>query len=98
MKKIWTNIKSFLRKGRAVIVIVLFGLYMTFVDSHNFIDTFKLKQELRELEQQKNYYREKIAQDSAILEGLKDDAFLEKYAREHFYMRRDGETIYVVQE
>lgn len=98
MKKLWGHIGGFIRRFRWPVTIVLFAVYMTFYDSHNLINVYKLKQDIRELEQQKRYYRGKIAEDSTVLESLKDDAYLEKYAREHFYMRRDGETLYVLQE
>ena len=32
----------------------------------------------------------------AILENLKDDRFLEQYAREHYLMKREDETIYLL--
>ena len=44
------------------------------------------------------HYQQKITQDSTILENLKDDAFLERYAREHYLMKRQGETIYIIKE
>ncbi len=56
----------------------------------------RLKQKINELEAQKDYYQNKITEDSTILENLKDDRFLEQYAREHYLMKREDETIYLL--
>ena len=37
-----------------------------------------------------------IQQSITILENLKDDRFLEQYAREHYLMKREDETIYLL--
>ena len=37
-------------------------------------------------------------EDSTFLENLKQDWFLEKYARETFYMKGRGEEIYLLEE
>ena len=57
---------------------------------------WRLKQKINELEAQKDYYQNKITEDSTILENLKDDRFLEQYAREHYLMKREDETIYLL--
>ncbi len=79
-----------------MISILIFVLLVTVFDKNNLIEAWRLKQELNELEVQKGYYQEKITQDSTLLENLKDDRFLEHYAREHFLMKRDDEVIYVI--
>ena len=81
-----------------MISIIIFILLITVFDKNNLIEVWKLNQQLNELESQRDYYQQKIAQDSTILENLKDDAFLERYAREHYLMKRQGETIYIIKE
>lgn len=80
-----------------VITVLVFVLLMVFFDSNNLLDRWKLNEQIRELNSQKSYYLERIAEDSTILERMKDDAFLEQYAREHYLMRRSDEQIYVIQ-
>ena len=81
-----------------LITIVVFVLLLTFFDKNNFIDRHKLKEQIRELESQRDYYQARIAEDSLLLERLKDDDFLEKYAREHYLMKRNGETVFIIPE
>ncbi len=80
-----------------LITFAVFILLITVFDRNNLIDAWKLKQEIKELETQKEYYQQKITEDSLILENLKDDRFLEEYAREHYLMKRDGETLYLIE-
>ena len=81
-----------------MISIIIFILLITVFDKNNLIEVWKLNQQLNELESQRDYYQQKITQDSTSLENLKDDAFLERYAREHYLMKRQGETIYIIKE
>ena len=78
------------------ITIIVFLLLVTVLDRNNLLDRSKLKEQIRDLEAQKKYYRERIEEDSALLEKLKDRAFLEQYAREHYLFKKDGEQVYVV--
>lgn len=93
------SVNKFLKDRRLwMISIIIFILLITVFDKNNLIEVWKLNQQLNELESQRDYYQQKITQDSAILENLKDDAFLERYAREHYLMKRQGETIYIIKE
>lgn len=79
-----------------LISIVVFGLLIVVFDKNNLIEAWRLKQKINALEVQETYYRQKIAEDSTVLENLKDDRYLEQYAREHYLMKRKEETIYLV--
>ncbi len=79
-----------------LIAIAVFILVITVFDKNNLIEAWRLKQKINELEAQKDYYQNKITEDSTILENLKDDRFLEQYAREHYLMKREDETIYLL--
>ena len=88
------SVNKFLKDRRLwMISIIIFILLITVFDKNNLIEVWKLNQQ-----SQRDYYQQKITQDSTILENLKDDAFLERYAREHYLMKRQGETIYIIKE
>ncbi|MDR2936450.1 MAG: septum formation initiator family protein [Rikenellaceae bacterium] len=89
--------KNFFKGNRLLVITILFFLVLvTFVDKNNLVDSWQVRQNIRALEDQKAYYLKKIAEDSAVLENLKDDDYLERFARENYLMKRTGETIYVV--
>ena len=79
-----------------LISIVVFGLLIVVFDKNNLIEAWRLKQKINAREVQETYYRQKIAEDSTVLENLKNDRYLEQYAREHYLMKRKEETIYLV--
>lgn len=69
---------------------------MTFFDVNSFIKQYKLSQELSELKQHEDYYRSEIKKDSLIIQALSQDEGMEKYAREHYYMKKENEDIFIV--
>ncbi len=81
-----------------MILIGGFVLFVVFFDNDNILDRIKLKRRIGDLEKQKEYYQQRISEDSALMQNLRDDIFLEKYAREKFLMKRPGETLFIVEE
>ncbi len=82
-----------------IVTIILFVIFVAFFDpGRNLIDRMRLKEDIKELKDQRDYYLEKIAADSMLIENLKDDDFLEEYAREKYLMKRAGEIVYIAPE
>lgn len=79
-----------------IITIAVFILLLSVFDKNNLLDRWKLNKSIYALEQQRDYFLERIAEDSTLIENLKNDQFLERYAREHFLMKRDNEQIYII--
>ncbi|UXP33987.1 septum formation initiator family protein [Reichenbachiella agarivorans] len=81
------------------IATVVFVVWMLFFDSNDFYSQYQLKAKVEELEDQKVYYEKKIEATEADREALlKDSELLEKFAREKYFMKKDGEDIFVVVE
>ncbi|RJE73225.1 septum formation initiator family protein [Reichenbachiella sp. MSK19-1] len=81
------------------IVTVVFLVWMLFFDSNDFYSQYQLKSKVEELEDQKAYYQKKIERTEADREALlNDDELLEKFAREKYFMKKDGEDVFVVIE
>lgn len=75
--------------GVIVVIAVFFG--------SDVVRIISLSRDISQLERRRNYYEEMIRQDSIVLRSLDDDEFLERFAREHYLMRRKGEQIYIVE-
>ena len=89
--------KKFLKGHRFIfIALVVFLVLVTFVDKNNWLDNFRLNRKISALEEQRDFYLQRIREDSIVLENLQDPYFLEQYAREHFYMRRPDEEIFII--
>ena len=89
-----------IRPGRkfwiaATAIIVVLTL---FVVGRNALHAVKIKGQINALLREELFYRERIAQDSALVEQLRYDDYLEKYARENYHMQRRDEHVYIVEE
>ena len=52
---------------------------------------------LRQLEKDRDYYKERIEEDRRKLNELKTSSDnLEKFAREQYFMKKDDEDIYII--
>jgi cell division protein FtsB len=72
-------------------------VYLIFFDDHNLIKRFNTKQEIKQLEQEYQYYLDEIeANKSKINQLNKDSVFLEKFAREKYYMKNDQEDVFIL--
>ena len=49
------------------------------------------------LNREKAAYEAQIARDSLLINNLKNDEFLEQYARETYYMQRPNEQVFIVE-
>lgn len=79
----------------ATAAIVVFTVFMV---GRNALHAVKIKRQINVLTRERAYYSEKIEQDSALLERLRYDDFLEEYARENYHMQRRNEHVYIIRE
>ena len=89
-----------IRPGRkfwiaATAIIVVLTL---FVVGRNALHAVKIKGQINALLREELFYLERIAQDSALVEQLRYDDYLEEYARENYHMQRRDEHVYIVEE
>lgn len=76
-----------------------FLVWMLFLDSNDLISRFKLGVKLRNLDREKAYYQEKIADvEKDRHELMTDRELLEKFAREKYLMKKETEDIFIIQE
>jgi cell division protein DivIC len=89
----WFNIF----KNKYFIASFLFIAWIIFFDENSFMVHIENKRRLKELQMQKEYYKERIAEDTKKFEELNAGMNqLEKFAREQFLMSAPGEEIFVV--
>lgn len=96
-KKRNTIIKWLLNKY--FIVTLLFFVWIAFFDENNLVAHRNNKQQLHDLVQQKEYYKNRIASDNQKLQDLhagKEE--LEKFAREQYHMSKPNEDVFVIVE
>ena len=73
-------------------------IYTAIVTVRNLVTIYRVNGRISRLEEQYELYRNRIEQDSTLLERLTYDEYLEQYAREKFHMQRADEHIYIVED
>ena len=85
--------------NKYVITILVFAILLLFSPNNNIIYYFKIKEQCKEVEQQKNFILEEIKQDSIRNADLeKNIKAKEKYGREKYLMKAANEDIYVIKQ
>ncbi len=83
-------------RNRYFLVLALGLAWIIFFDKHDILTQWTLGQTLKELEADKQYYKEQIKQ---VRNDKKDlETNIEKYAREHYYMKKDDEDVFIFVE
>lgn len=101
LTKLYVKIRSgnipWYMKNKFMIASALFLVWLTFFDRNNFIDQYKLHTQLNDLRSKKEYYAVQIN----IVKQEKQELFtnmasLEKFAREHYMMKKANEDLFVI--
>lgn len=96
------NIKRVLKylvKRKYLLSIIIFIIWILLFDQNSIVNRIKDAGKLKKLNQEKEYYIDKIKEDSIKLYELKtNDANLEKFAREQYYLKAKDEEIFIIKE
>jgi cell division protein DivIC len=85
--------------NKYVLVLIFFVVWMLFFDQRDFFQQQEKRAELNKLEQKKAYYQQEIQKTKKELGDLQNSpAAVEKFARERYLMKKDGEDIFVVDD
>lgn len=76
---------------------IIFLIWMLFLDTNSFLIHRELDQEIKELEAQKKEYLKEIEKDASAIEQLENLDSLEKFARENYLHKKEGEKIYLIE-
>lgn len=86
-------------KNKYLIASVLFLVWVAFFDQNNWVERYQNLKELKQLENDREYYLQKIEEDRERLKELKtNNENLEKFAREQYLMKKDNEDVFIIVE
>ena len=78
---------------------ISFLVWMIFLDSNDFINRVGMSLKLGGLENEREYYQEKISEVQKDREELMGtNELLEKFAREKYLMKKESEDIFIIEE
>ena len=83
-------------RNRYFMVSILFVAWMVFFDKHDVLTQFRLQSSQERLKEDKAYYQEMIEEAKADKIDIERDK--EKFAREHYYMHKVDEDIFIFVE
>ncbi len=99
-KKVGKNIEKTISKGKkyawriTLASVILLGVILISRPLYSIIRT---SIEIKELNREKAIYKNSIRRDSTLIENLKNDEFLERYAREKYLMQGKNEQVFIVE-
>ncbi len=84
-------------KNKYVFTTLVFMLWMLLFDSNTFLSQVRMRMEINEMQTIQTFYRQEIQKSNAELkELLTNSATLEKFAREHYLMKRPDEDVFII--
>ena len=85
--------------NKYVIAIFAFIVWVSFFDQRDLFNNIEQKKTLNDLLAKKHYYEQEIATAQQELTDLQNNSTaLEKFAREKYLMKRDGEDIFIIED
>ena len=99
-KKVGKNIEKTISKGKkyawriTLASVILLGVILISRPLYSIIRT---SIEIKELNREKAIYKNSIRRDSTLVENLKNEEFLERYAREKYLMQGKNEQVFIVE-
>ena len=86
-----------LLNNKFFLVTVIFVVWMLFFDKNDLYTQYEQRQQLRKLEQERDFYTKETAQVTKELDELSSNpAKLEKFAREKYLMKKANEDVFVI--
>jgi hypothetical protein len=83
-------------KNKFIITSLVFLTYIIFIDDNDIFFISNQNEKLSELEIRNEKMKKKLEETKSILNKIEDLDFLEAYARETKFFKRDNEEIFVI--
>lgn len=75
----------------------IFIIWMIFLDTNSYLIHNRLNSEIEQLIIKKEKLKKEIEKDIKFINDMKDLDKYEAFARENFYMKKNGEEIYIIE-
>lgn len=100
-KRVSKQVEKSISKGKEyawriiLVSVVMLGIILI---GRPLVSLIRTSIEIRELNKEKALYEASIRRDSTLIENLKNDDFLERYAREKYFMQGKGEQVFIIED
>ena len=86
-----------IKKMKYLIIIMVFLIWMTFLDTHSWLIHNELNSEISQLESQKTELKRNIIKDKNTIKVLQNPDSLELFGRKNYNLKKENETIYHIE-
>lgn len=94
----WSKIPSVFRNKYFLALLVVL-VWLVFFDTHSLLQQRRMNRQLKELRLEREFYLEEIKRDSTAIDRLTNDPEeLERFAREQYLMKKQGEDVFLIIE
>ncbi len=80
-----------------MLILILFIVWMTFFDANSYFIHQELNNDINALEDNAEFYQKEIDHDKTFIKKMEDSNEMEKFAREKYYLKKENEDIYIIE-
>lgn len=84
--------------NKYMLIVILFLVWMIFFDANSYLIHKELNNEVNALEDNAEFYQTEIDQDKSFIKKMEDSDEMEKFAREKYYLKKENEDIYIIED
>ena len=80
------------------LILIVFIVWMLFFDANSWLIHSDLNKDIEDLNSKIEFYNAEIEKDQKEIKNLNSTDGIEKYAREHYKMKKENEVVYVIED
>ena len=99
LKKSYLLLKPLkLFKNIYFLILMVFIVWMLFFDANSWLIHNDLNEDIEDLDSKIEFYNSEISKDQKEINTLNSPDGIEKYAREHYKMKKENEVVYIIED
>lgn len=83
--------------NKYVLILILFLVWMLFFDTNSALIHNEFNQDIKALEDNKEFYKEETKNDKTFINKMQDSSEVEKFAREKYFLKKEKEDIFIIE-
>jgi len=96
LKRFWKLLKPF--KNIYFLILIVFIVWMVVFDANSWFIHSDLNEDIEDLDSKIEFYKREFSDDQKEINTLNSPGGIEKYAREHYKMKKENEVVYIIED
>jgi len=80
------------------LILIVFIVWMVIFDANSWLIHSDLNEDMEDLNSKIEFYNGEIKKDQKEINTLNSPDGIEKYAREHYKMKKENEVVYIIED